>query len=123
MDKKALSEADIITKYILPAVDNAGWDAMTQLRQEVKLRDGKVIVRGQMGIRKTVKSADIVLYHKPNMPLAVIEAKANKHDIGKGMQQGLDYARCRSYLPVMVTASFSMIKRPVMANPLKRKSH
>jgi len=93
MDKKALSEADIITKYILPAVDNAGWDAMTQLRQEVKLRDGKVIVRGQMGIRKTVKSADIVLYHKPNMPLAVIEAKANKHDIGKGMQQGLDYAR------------------------------
>ena len=93
MDKASLSEADIITKYILPAVDNAGWDAMTQLRQEVKLRDGKVIVRGQMGVRKTVKSADIVLYHKPNMPLAVIEAKANKHDIGKGMQQGLDYAR------------------------------
>ena len=93
MDKSSLSETDIITKYILPAVDNAGWDAMSQLRQEVKLRDGKVIVRGQMGVRKTVKSADIVLYHKPNMPLAVIEAKANKHDIGKGMQQGLDYAR------------------------------
>ena len=66
---------------------------MTQVRQEVKLRDGKVIVRGQVGARKTVKSADIVLYHKPNMPLAVIEAKANKHEIGKGMQQGLDYAR------------------------------
>lgn len=44
-------------------------------------------------MRKTVKSADIVLYHKPNMPLAVIEAKANKHEIGKGMQQGLDYGR------------------------------
>ena len=93
MDKSLLSETDIITKYILPAVDNAGWDAMTQLRQEVKLRDGKVIVRGQMGVRTTVKSADIVLYHKPNMPLAVIEAKANKHDIGKGVPQGLDYAR------------------------------
>jgi len=66
---------------------------MLQIRQEVKLRDGKVIVRGQLGVRKTVKSADIVLYHKPNMPLAVIEAKANKHEIGKGMQQGLDYAR------------------------------
>lgn len=52
-----------------------------------------MIVRGQLGIRKTVKSADIVLYHKPNLPLAVIEAKANKHEIGKGMQQGLDYAR------------------------------
>jgi len=92
MDKKQLTEADIISKYILPAVTDAGWDTMTQIRQEVKLRDGKVIVRGQIGIRKKVKSADIVLYHKPNMPLAVIEAKANKHEIGKGMQQGLDYA-------------------------------
>jgi type I restriction enzyme R subunit len=93
MDKKRLSETDIITKFILPAIEQSGWNPMTQLRQEVKLRDGKVIVRGQVGARKTVKSADIVLYHKPNMPLAVIEAKANKHEIGKGMQQGLDYAR------------------------------
>lgn len=93
MDKKKLTETDIITKFLLPAIEQAGWDSMLQIRQEVKLRDGKVIVRGQLGVRKTVKSADIVLYHKPNMPLAVIEAKANKHEIGKGMQQGLDYAR------------------------------
>ncbi len=91
--KKKLTEADIITKYILPAIEQSGWDSMLQIRQEVKLRDGKVIVRGQLGVRKTVKSADIILYHKPSMPLAVIEAKANKHEIGKGMQQGLDYAR------------------------------
>ena len=93
MDKKQFSETDIISKFILPAVEDAGWDKMTQIRQEVKLRDGKVIVRGQMGMRKTVKAADIALYHKPNFPLAVIEAKANKHEVGKGMQQGLDYAR------------------------------
>lgn len=92
INKKKLTETDIISKYILPSVKAAGWDDMTQIRQEVKLRDGKVIVRGQLGVRKTVKSADIVLYHKPNMALAVIEAKANKHDIDKGMQQGLDYA-------------------------------
>src|SRR5690554_5985809 len=93
MDKSKLTETDIITKYILPALAKAGWDNMTQIRQEVKLRDGKVIVRGQMGMRQTVKSADIVLYYKMGMPLAVIEAKANKHDLGKGMQQGLDYAQ------------------------------
>lgn len=93
MDKKKLSETDIITKFIMPSIINAGWDDMTQIRQEVKLRDGKVIVRGQIGMRKTVKSADIVLYHKPSQPLAVIEAKANKHKVGKGIQQGLDYAR------------------------------
>ena len=77
----------------MPAIKRAGWDDMTQIRQEVKLRDGKVIVRGMAAARKTVKSADIVLYHKPSIPLAVIEAKANKHEIGKGLQQGLDYAR------------------------------
>lgn len=92
INKARLSETDIITKFILPAVKSAGWDDMTQIRQEVKLRDGKVIVRGNIAARRKVKSADIVLYHKPGMPLAVIEAKANKHEAGKGMQQGLDYA-------------------------------
>lgn len=92
INKAKLSETDIITKFILPAVKSAGWDEMTQIRHEVKLRDGKVIVRGNMAARRKVKSADIVLYHKPSMPLAVIEAKANKHEVGKGMQQGLDYA-------------------------------
>ncbi|MCK5664845.1 MAG: DEAD/DEAH box helicase family protein, partial [Thiotrichaceae bacterium] len=93
MNKKTLTEADIISKFIMPAIESAGWDLMSQIRQEVKLRDGKVIIRGQLGVRKTVKSADIVLYYKPNIPLAVIEAKANKYEVGKGMQQGLDYAR------------------------------
>ncbi|WP_335919194.1 EcoAI/FtnUII family type I restriction enzme subunit R [Shewanella algae] len=92
MQKAALSEADIISKFVLPSIEDAGWDRMTQIRQEVKLRDGKVVVRGQIAARKKVKSADIVLYHKLSMPLAVVEAKANKHEVGKGMQQGLDYA-------------------------------
>lgn len=67
MDKRKLSETDIISKFILPAFQTAGWDDITQIRQEVKLRDGKVIVRGQLGVRKTVKSADIVFYHKPSV--------------------------------------------------------
>ncbi|ENF1484667.1 DEAD/DEAH box helicase family protein [Salmonella enterica] len=92
LNLSTLTEADIITKRIMPAVVRAGWDDTVQIRQEVKLRDGKVIVRGKVAARRTVKSADIVLYHKLNMPLAVIEAKANKHEIGKGMQQALGYA-------------------------------
>ncbi|MEZ9767472.1 EcoAI/FtnUII family type I restriction enzme subunit R [Vibrio breoganii] len=92
INKAKLTETDIITKFILPAIKDAGWDDMMQIRQEVKLRDGKVVVRGQAAARKKVKSADIVLYHKPSMPLAIVEAKANKHEMGKGMQQGLDYA-------------------------------
>ncbi|EDX9403526.1 DEAD/DEAH box helicase [Salmonella enterica subsp. enterica serovar Nottingham] len=92
LNLSTLTEADIITKRVMPAILKAGWDNTTQIRQEVKLRDGKVIVRGKVAARRTVKSADIVLYHKLNMPLAVIEAKTNKHEIGKGMQQALGYA-------------------------------
>ncbi len=92
MDKKKLSERDICTKYIIPAVKIAGWDMMTQIREEVPLRDGKVVVRGNVAARKTVKAADIVLYTKYSQPIAVIEAKSNKHEIGKGMQQAMDYA-------------------------------
>lgn len=93
LNKATLTETDIISKLLLPAIKASGWDDYTQIRQEVKLRDGKVVVRGQMAARKKVKSADIVLYHKEGLPLAVIEAKANKHHINKGMQQGLNYAR------------------------------
>ncbi|MGL4733749.1 MAG: EcoAI/FtnUII family type I restriction enzme subunit R [Enterovibrio sp.] len=93
INKAMLTETDIISKLLLPAIKKAGWDELTQIFQEVKLRDGRVVVRGQLAARQTVKSADIVLYYKQGLPLAVIEAKANKHGIRKGMQQGLDYAR------------------------------
>jgi type I restriction enzyme, R subunit len=92
MDKKKLTERDICTKYILPAVKQAGWDIHSQVREEVSLTAGRVIVRGQMGARSKGKRADFVLYHKPNLPLAVIEAKKNTLSIAAGMQQGLTYA-------------------------------
>ncbi|HCY3136409.1 TPA: DEAD/DEAH box helicase family protein [Escherichia coli] len=110
-----LTEADIITKCVMPAILNAGWDNTTQIRQEVKLRDGKVIVRGEVAARRTVKSADIVLYHKPGIPLAVIEAKANKHEIGKGMQQGIEYARLLDVPFVFATNGDGFIFRDATA--------
>ncbi|EJI3245667.1 DEAD/DEAH box helicase family protein [Escherichia coli] len=110
-----LTEADIITKCVMPAILNAGWDNTTQIRQEVKLRDGKVIVHGKVAARRTVKSADIVLYHKPGIPLAVIEAKANKHEIGKGMQQGIEYARLLDVPFVFATNGDGFIFRDATA--------
>ncbi|EER5036550.1 DEAD/DEAH box helicase family protein [Escherichia coli] len=110
-----LTEADIITKCVMPAILNAGWDNTTQIRQEVKLRDGKVIVRGKVAARRTVKSADIVLYHKSGIPLAVIEAKANKHEIGKGMQQGIEYARLLDVPFVFATNGDGFIFRDATA--------
>ncbi|WP_374324043.1 EcoAI/FtnUII family type I restriction enzme subunit R [Aquipseudomonas alcaligenes] len=92
MDKRQLSERDICTKFITPALEQAGWDIATQVREEFPLTKGRIIVRGKLHTRAQNKRADYVLFHKPNMPIAVIEAKDNKHSLGDGMQQGLGYA-------------------------------
>jgi type I restriction enzyme, R subunit len=92
-DKKALSERDICTKYITPAlVEKAGWNLMTQIREEVTFTKGRVLVRGKLTSRGETKRADYILYYKPNIPIAVIEAKDNNHGVGDGMQQALRYA-------------------------------
>ena len=92
IDKKGLSERDICTKYITPAVKLAGWDEITQIREEVSFTKGRIIVRGKMVHRGKAKRADYVLYFKPNIPLAIIEAKDNKQSVGAGIQQGIEYA-------------------------------
>jgi len=92
MDKKQLSERDICTKFITPTLEDAGWDITTQIREEFPLTNGRIIVRGKVHTRAQRKRADYVLFYKPNIPIAVIEAKDNNHAIGDGMQQGLAYA-------------------------------
>jgi type I restriction enzyme R subunit len=92
MDKRTLTERDICTKFILPAVKQAGWDEMVQVREEVYFTKGRIIVRGKLVTRGKAKKADFVLYYKPNIPIALIEAKDNSHSVGHGIQQGLDYA-------------------------------
>jgi len=92
VDKRSLSERDICTKCITPALRRAGWDEMLQVREEVSFTKGRIIVRGKLVTRGQAKRADYVLYFKPNIPLALIEAKDNSHSVGDGMQQALDYA-------------------------------
>ena len=92
MDKRSLSERDICTKFITPALRNAGWDEMSQIREEVSFTQGRIIVRGKLVTRGKRKRADYVLYVKPNIPIAVIEAKDNSHSVGDGMQQAMGYA-------------------------------
>src|SRR5436190_9410793 len=92
MNKKLLSERDICTKFITPAVKQAGWDEMSQIREEVSFTKGRIIVRGKLVTRGKAKRADYVLYYKPNIPIAIIEAKDNTNSMGAAMHQGLDYA-------------------------------
>jgi type I restriction enzyme, R subunit len=94
INKKELSEIDICDLFITPAIKDAGWDQTTQIRREVTLTPGPVIVRGNMSSRnkKKKKFADYVLYQEPGVPVAVVEAKDNKHTVSQGLQQALGYA-------------------------------
>jgi type I site-specific restriction endonuclease len=95
MNKKALTEMDIRSKFIMPAVVGANgdkWNLHTQIREEVYFTRGRVIVRGKTVKRGEARKADYILSYKPNLPLAVIEAKDNTHAVGAGMQQALEYA-------------------------------
>ncbi len=91
--KKSLSERDICTKFITPSLVAAGWDLDTQIREEVGFTDGRIYVRGKIHARGAKKRVDHILYYKPNIPLAIIEAKDNNHTVGAGMQQALGYAK------------------------------
>ena len=92
-NKKELSETDIRTKYITPAIEHSGWNPISQMREEYSITKGRIIARGKICKREKPLRADYVLFYKSNKPIAIIEAKDNKHSIGDGMQQALLYAK------------------------------
>lgn len=87
-----MSERDICTKYVTPAIVQAGWNLFNQIQEEVTFTKGRVMVKGRLWSRGESKRLDFLLSHKPNIPVAIIEAKDNNHGIGDGMQQALVYA-------------------------------
>jgi type I restriction enzyme R subunit len=93
-DKKALSESDVCDLFITPAIKGAGWDPVKQIRREVTLTPGPVVVRGNLSSRnkKKKKFADYVLSWEPGVPIGVVEAKDNNHSVSHGIQQALGYA-------------------------------
>ncbi|MEB3312211.1 MAG: DEAD/DEAH box helicase family protein [Snowella sp.] len=103
-DKRDLSEQDICTKYILPALVKAGWDIKKQVREQVYFTDGRIYVKGNLTHRGKGKKADYILYYKPNIAIAVIEAKKNRFPVGHGMQQALEYAEILD-LPVAFSSN------------------
>jgi len=87
-----LSERDICTKYITPSLANSGWNIQTQVREEVAFTDGKISIKGNTSTRGKNKRADYILYYKPNIPIAIIEAKKASFSVDHGIQQAINYA-------------------------------
>ncbi|MBC2768924.1 EcoAI/FtnUII family type I restriction enzme subunit R [Pusillimonas minor] len=129
MDKYQLSERDICTKFITPAIQHAGWQ-QHQFREEVNLTDGRVIVRGKLASRIKnpdakggPKRADFVLYGRPNVPIAVVEAKQAKFSVGHGMQQALAYAEMLD-APFAISSNgdgFLLHDRTGLTQPIERE--
>ena len=122
MTKQQLTEQEIRTRYITPAIQGAGWQP-NQIREELYLTDGRIIVRGSMAMRSQQrKRADYILYHKPNVPLAIVEAKANNHNVSAGMDQALDYAAMLD-VPFVYTSNgdgFMEHDRTATSGPVER---
>lgn len=129
MDKLQLSERDICTKFITPAIQQAGWE-QHQFREEVNLTDGRVMVRGKLASRIKnpdakggPKRADFVLYGRPNVPIAVVEAKQAKFSVGHGMQQALAYAEMLD-APFAISSNgdgFLLHDRTGLTQPIERE--
>jgi type I restriction enzyme R subunit len=128
MDKKSLSERDICTKYITPAILQAGWQ-QHEFREEVPLTLGRVMVRGTLAARiKNPKAKggpkrpDFVLYARPNVPIAVVEVKKSIFSVGHGMQQALVYAEMLD-VPFAISSNgkgFLLHDRTGITHPVER---
>lgn len=86
-----MTEEEVKLNYITPAIESAGWQKK-QIRMEYAINAGKIVVRGNVAKRLPKKKADYVLFYKENLPLAIVEAKDNNHNIGDGMFQAQEYA-------------------------------
>ena len=124
-EKKKLSESDICDLFITPAIKEAGWEPLTQIRREVTLTPGPVVVRGNMSSRNTKKKkfADYVLTWEPSTPVGVVEAKDNNHTVSHGMQQALvtpKYWKCPAPSVRMATPLRRITKCPKMVKTSKQ---
>ena len=87
-----LSEEDIKSRYIQPALEDKGWDKF-HMRLEYPYTPGQIIVQGSMKHRKRGKRVDYLLFVEDNSPIAIVEAKDRKHAPADGIQQAIDYAK------------------------------
>lgn len=91
-NQQIITEEEVKLRYITPSIVKSNWDIETQVRMEFPFTDGRIKVYGTKTSRGKKKYADYLLFYKPNIPLAIIEAKSSQKSIGAGMQQGIEYA-------------------------------
>jgi type I restriction enzyme R subunit len=120
--KSGLTEAEVCQNFITPALEQAGWEKLTQIRREYSFTAGRVIVRGKLAVRGRQKRADYLLFYQANLPLAVVEAKDNSQSVGAGMPQALAYAEALD-VPFVFSSNgdgFLFHDRTGLSNPVEQ---
>ena len=121
MGKRDLSEEDIKARYITPAIEQAGWDKK-QIRYEYAFTAGRIILRGNVTSRGKQKRADYLLFYKPNLPLAIIEAKDNNHPVGAGLQQAIEYAEALDVKFVYASNGDGFVEQDLITGDIRNLS-
>lgn len=121
MGKRDLSEEDIKARYITPAVEQSGW-GKKQIRYEYAFTAGRIILRGNVTSRGKKKFADYLLFYKPNLPLAIIEAKDNNHPVGAGMQQAIEYAEALDVKFVYASNGDGFVEQDLITGDIRNLS-
>lgn len=122
MGKRDLSEEDIKARYITPAITGAGWDIKKQVRLEYAFTAGRIILRGNITARGSKKRADYLLFYKNNFPLAIVEAKDNKHSVGAGLQQAIEYAKALDLYYVYASNGDGFVEQNLLTGEVKNLS-
>lgn len=121
MGKRGLSEEDIKARYITPAVEQSGWDK-NQVRYEYAFTAGRIILRGNITSRDKKKFADYLLFYKPNIPLAIIEAKDKNHSVGAGLQQAIEYAEALDVKFVYASNGEGFVEQDLITGDIRNLS-
>ena len=121
MGKRDLSEEDIKARYITPAVEQSGWNKK-QIRYEYAFTAGRIILRGNITKRSKKKFTDYLLFYKPNLPLAIIEAKDNNHPVGAGLQQAIEYAEALDVKFVYASNGDGFVEQDLITGDIRNLS-
>jgi type I restriction enzyme R subunit len=88
-----LNEADTCRRYVVPRLQDAGWETEPhRINEQVTFTDGRIVVLGRQGRRRPGKRADYILRYRPDLAIAVVEAKPSYATPGQGLQQAKEYA-------------------------------
>src|ERR1700733_5832041 len=105
------NEADTCRRYVVPRLQAAGWeDEPHRINEQVTFTDGRIVVAGRRSRRRPGKRSDYILRYRPDLAIAVVEAKPTYATPSDGLQQAKDYAEILGFKFAYATNGHGIIE-------------